>query len=414
MSHRVYLRTILKNVNEKNVGCVNIEIAFTHKVNKKKTRRYVNTNQYINTTDFGKRGIKTNRADLISLKHLIDKKKQEISEFLRNLEMKNGKISPEIYDDEIRVSEDAKKDILQLFEIFLKFKKKTKTYRTYQKFKSIKNALVEFIDKEHIKNLYPADITKKFLTDFTVFLTETRGLGIDTLNKYQSGFNTFMDYVTIDLGIDSNLAYRDFEKVSRNRESDTKVVLLKEHVRKINKYRPTNERYQKVKDLFLFQILTGIRYSDLIRVKKSFVQNEQLSFIMYKTNKRVNIPLHRKAKSILLKYNYNIGEHAKSLKNYNIDLKTLCRKAGLTDEVSTLKLKLTEKISDDTPLCELISSHVGRTTFITNCLISGISPYIVMSYSGHKKIETLTYYMKLAGNTSQDAFIKFQDYFNFR
>jgi site-specific recombinase XerD len=135
---------------------------------------------------------------------------------------------------------------------------------------------------------------------------------------------------------------------------------------------------------------------------------------MFKTRTRVNIPLHLKAKKILLKYNYQIGEQAKALKNYNLDIKTVCRKAGLTEEVSKLKLKLNDKIALDTPLCELCSSHVGRTTFVTNCLISGISPFIVMSYTGHKKIDTLTYYMKLAGNTSQDAFKKFQDYLKYR
>jgi len=152
----------------------------------------------------------------------------------------------------------------------------------------------------------------------------------------------------------------------------------------------------------------------LERVTKSFVKNDQLSFTMYKTTRVVNIPLHTKAKSILRKYNYELGAQAKALKNYNLDLKELCRLAGLTEEVSTLKLKLTDKISESTPLCDLVSSHVGRTTFITNCLISGISPFIVMSYSGHQKIETLEYYMKLAGNTSGDAFQKFQQYLNFR
>jgi integrase len=345
---------------------------------------------------------------------VFSKKKQETAEFLRNLEIKNGKISPEIYDDAIKASEDSKKNIFELFELFLELKKRSKTYRTYQKFASIKTALTKFAESKNLKNIYPSDISKNFLSDFSAYLTEKRGLSIDTLNKYQSGFNTFMDYITKDLGINENLSYSNFEKVSRNRESTTKVVLLKEHIIKLNKYKPSNKRYEIVKDLFLFQIFTGIRYSDLIRIKKSFVQNDQLSFTMFKTSTRVSIPLHKKAKSILLKYDYNIGEQAKALKNYNVDLKTLCRKAGLTEEVSTLKLKLTDKISDDTELCELISSHVGRTTFITNCLISGISPFIVMSYSGHKKIETLAYYMKLAGNTSQDAFQKFQQYLNFR
>ena len=131
MSHKIYLRTVLKNINEKNIGCINIEIAFVHKINKKKTRRYVNTNQYIHKNDYGRNGIKTNREDLKSLRHLVEKKKLETSEFLRNLEIKNEKISPDVYDNAIKISEEAKKDIFILFEQFLEFKKKTKTYSAY-------------------------------------------------------------------------------------------------------------------------------------------------------------------------------------------------------------------------------------------------------------------------------------------
>jgi site-specific recombinase XerD len=414
MSHKTYIRTLLKNINEKGYGCINLEIAFTHKENKKKTRRYVNTGQYLHKNDYGKNGIKTNRSDLKSLIHLIDLKKQETANLLRNLEIDNQGISPDIYDQAIKIGEDKRKDIFELYDMFLVHKKKTKDYRTYQKFDTIKTALTEFIEQSKYTKIYSSDINVKFLNEFYSYIAEDRDLSTDTLNKYQSGFNTFMDYITNDLKINNNVAYKDFVKVPRSRESESKVVLLKEHVGKIVKWKPSNDRYSKVKDLFLFQVFTGVRYSDLIRIKKSFVKNDQLSFIMFKTHRRVNIPLHPAAKRILLKYDYQIGEQAKALKNYNIDIKTVCREAGLKEEVSTLRLKLTSKIASDTPLCELVSSHVGRTTFVTNCLIAGISPFIVKSYTGHTEIETLKYYMKLAGNTSQDAFQKFQQYLNFR
>jgi hypothetical protein len=48
----------------------NLEVTFTHKINKKKIRRYINTNQYISDADFGKNGIKTNKDGLKSIKFL--------------------------------------------------------------------------------------------------------------------------------------------------------------------------------------------------------------------------------------------------------------------------------------------------------------------------------------------------------
>ena len=87
--------------------------------------------------------------------------------------------------------------------------------------------------------------------------------------------------------------------------------------------------------------------------------------------------------------------------------------AGLTDTISDLKIKMNEKIPVDTPHYELISSHVGRSTFITNCLVAGISPYIVMKYTGHSKIETLSFYIRIAGNMTIDAFERFEKHLKF-
>lgn len=413
MSYRTYIRTLLKNVNEKGIGSVNLEIAFTHKETKRKIRRYVNTEQYIHKNDIGSKGIKTNKESLKTLSHLISKKKQELADLLRNLEIEHGEITPEIYDQSQLVSIDSRKDIFELFEKFLESKKKTVEQRTVKKYKSVKIALEAYIKQSKFKNIYCSDITIEFLNDFGSYLTEERDLCVDTVNKYQSCFNTFMDYITNDIKVNKNLAYRDFKKTSRNRSSESKIVLLKEHVAKIVNWKSDNERYGKVRDLFVFQILTGIRFSDLERVNKSFVKNDRLSFVMYKTSTRVNIPLHKKAIEILNKYDYQLGEICKALKNYNLDIKEVCKRAGLTDEISILKIKLNAKISKNTPLYQLTSSHVGRTTFVTNCIISGISPYIVMSFTGHSKIETLTYYMKIAGDMTQDAFKKYEQYFDF-
>jgi integrase len=134
---------------------------------------------------------------------------------------------------------------------------------------------------------------------------------------------------------------------------------------------------------------------------------------MWKGETDVSIPLHPKAMDILKKYDYKLGEKCKSLQNYNLDIKTVCKLAGLTDEIKTLKIKLNKKVSDETPMYKLVSTHVGRTTFITNCLISGIPPHIVMEYTGHEKIDTLSVYMRIAGNMAKDAFTKYENYFDF-
>ncbi len=47
LSLRIWAKTGHIDHIYKGPGCINLEIAFTYKINKKKNRRYVNTNQYI-------------------------------------------------------------------------------------------------------------------------------------------------------------------------------------------------------------------------------------------------------------------------------------------------------------------------------------------------------------------------------
>jgi site-specific recombinase XerD len=416
MSYKSNVRYVLKNTNSKGIGCVNLEIVFIHKENKKKIRRYVNTGQYVSKNDFDTNGIKSYRHSLKSAKLLVEKKKIEIEELLRNLELNNGEITPDIYDTAQRINEDAKKDIFQLFDKFIEYKTKKVESRTIQKYNTLKVVLEEFIPQKKHKSTYTTDITQDFLENLTNYLSDKKDLSINTIAKYQSVLNTFMDYLTDTLKVNKNLAYKEYQKISRKKESESKVVLLKEHVQKIIDWTPEDKTLETVKDLFLFQIMTGVRISDLLRISKYFVKNQLLSFQMYKTTTTVNIPLHPMAKEILIKYNYKLGAICKEIgeNQYNTYIKDVCKQAKLTEEVSKLRITLNKKIPVETPLYKLVSSHVGRTTFVTNCLISGISPFIVMGYTGHRKIETLHYYMKIAGDVSQDAFIKYKEYFTFK
>src|SRR5690554_3822573 len=115
MSCKTNLRTVLKNINDKNIGTLNIEISFIHKESKRKVRRYFNTNQLLHKDDFTSKGIK-NKESLKKTNFLVDKKKQELADLLQRIEIEHGKVSPEIYDNVVKVSTDSKKDILELID----------------------------------------------------------------------------------------------------------------------------------------------------------------------------------------------------------------------------------------------------------------------------------------------------------
>ena len=412
MGYTTNVRTVLKNINKDNEGTINLEIVFIDDDSKKKVRRYISTKQRLHNDDIVRSKIKqVERTKLV--RQIIEKKKVEINDKLRGLELSYGEISPEIYDMSITSNPYARNTVFELYDEFISHQEDNFEPLTVKKHKTAKALLEEYCKKKGISNLYLPDINERFYKDFTSFLKKTKKHAPQTINKYQASLKTFLQFLTDELGLNQEMVHKGFKKASKKMEGGSKIVLLKEHVRKLIEWEPTNKRYELVRDLFLFQIFTGIRYSDLVNVNKSYVIDNSLSFEMWKVQKQVLIPLHPKAREILIKYNYKLGEQCKALQNYNLDIKTVCQKAGITENFKSLKIKLNRKVSDDTPLYKLVSTHVGRTTFITHALISGITPFVVMTYTGHEKVETLAAYMRMAGNMAKESFTKFENYFDF-
>ena len=409
-THTFNTRIVLKNVNKRNkIGTISIEIVFYHKITKVKKRRYVNTLQKLSSDDYYNGKIKVLQRTK-KIRNLVDRKKIEIDEYLRELELKHKDISPDIYDKSIVSNKYENNTVDELFELFLKYQELHHEPLTVKKHRTLKNLLDEFIDNKKMKKLHLSDIDEQFYKDFTDYLLYEKEQMPSTVNKYQRSFKAFMGYLTEELNLNEEKIHKRFKTLRVNNDSGAKVVLLKRHIEKLKKWETDNEKYDLVRDLFLFQVLTGLRYSDLVNVTRTFVINNTLSFVMYKTNKRASVPLHPYALRIMEKYNYELGAKCKTLQNYNKDLKIVCKSAGLTDKIKELNIRLNKKVNEEAELWEKITTHVGRTTFITSCLIAGISPFIVMQYTGHKKIDTLTGYMRIAGTMTTDAFQRFENY----
>lgn len=141
------------------------------------------------------------------------------------------------------------------------------------------------------------------------------------------------------------------------------------------------------RDLFVFQANTGMSYIDTQKFDKDELTRNR-GRIAYqnkrvKTAERFYIPLNEKAKSVLNKYG---GTPPKiGLEAYNVNLKAIARKAGVTLP---------------------ISSHWARHTFAMICLNHGMSIEVLAAILGHSDIKTTQIYAVLRQDTVDDAFYK--------
>jgi integrase len=151
-----------------------------------------------------------------------------------------------------------------------------------------------------------------------------------------------------------------------------------------------NSRQQYIRDLFLLSCYTGLRHVDL-NFTEANVQNGYLQFLASKTKRPVEVPFSAKASQIMARmqassYDYN-PQH---VGNFSKEVKDICSLIPLLNEHVASSLIPIGKSIPTAPKYSLISSKVGRKTFINNCLIKGVRIEVVAAWVGHASLDMIT------------------------
>lgn len=155
-----------------------------------------------------------------------------------------------------------------------------------------------------------------------------------------------------------------------------------------------SQTQKRTNDIFIFGCTVGLRYSDLMRLKKSDLQfTETGVFVLLNTSKtatQVKIPLPQYAQQIIAKY--KTGKYVLprlSNTNLNLQLKKLMEAAGWVYNLPKIRyrqgkpIELKNKHGNPYRFCDHITAHTMRRTAITTLLLMGVEENIVRTISGH-------------------------------
>ena len=280
-------------------------------------------------------------------------------------------------------------------------KTKSLTSATYAKLKTIRN-----IFKEFDPNLRLDQITKDKLDHYVEYLINERGLQNGTAKKNLTFIRTFLDYCE-----NRRLIKTDWKthSVELKTVSGRKVVFLDldEFNRVYNFEFPENKQYlERTRDVFCFQCLTSLRYSDVSKLKKTDILNDKVSLVTEKTDEILEIPLNNQAKAILSKYdNFDSVRALPVISNQKMNeyIKEVCYLVGLNQVVNKTYYKGKERITESFKKYELISTHTGRRTFICLALANNIPPQTVMKITGHSDYKSMQPYIDVTDQSKVDA-----------
>lgn len=282
-----------------------------------------------------------------------------------------------VMDDAIlKVFKDQNEDFERMVS------KGKRSQNTYNKYKTVYNHLNEFIkERYHREDLAFRELTSDFIREFDFFLRIDKECTHNTVWVY-----TMPVIALADLSIKKGLIRQNpFEDYEISMEETDRSYLLKENVEKLMLLKPSKDKYEFVKDIFIFSCFTGLSYIDIQKLKWSNIQSffdghQWIISRRKKSDVASNVRLLEIPKRIIEKYRgltrndyvFPVPSNA----TCNSHVKKMIEEAEIVTE-------------------QKITFHTARHTFATMFLTEGVPLESLSKMMGHKNISTTQIYAKI-------------------
>lgn len=310
------------------------------------------------------------------------------------------------FDDlKVKLDEKLKGREATIWSVFDDFLKTRKTLQNQQKFKRLKLLLKEF-ERDTAYRLSLSRISRTVFYDrFIEYMSEKvygkekENYSKNTIYKMISFLKVFLNWA-VRRDYDVSMQFKGFEV----KEEEKKVIHLSiPELEKITKYEIRDDlRLERVRDILMFLCWTGQRFGDVNKISWEQIDGNIWTLTQEKTNTQVSVILLPGAMEVVTKYKglaHSSPLPKISNQKFNTYVKELCQKAGLTNNI-TLRHQKGNGMQEKTyEKWELVSSHIGRRSFVTNAREMGLSPDVIMAQTGHKSQRIYKKYQALTMNT---------------
>lgn len=287
--------------------------------------------------------------------------------------------------------------------------------KTVAGFKQVRDNVELYIKSTRANDVGLNDINQAFIDGFEAFLINKtiisknpkkdsvpRHLSNNTYAKNLKVLRAFLKWCSTKDWYQGNV------KISYKENEGPIHFLTIDEFRQLETAKFRNETHERMRDVFIFGVLTGLRYGDLKKLKKNDFRDGKIWFFEQKKNatRERSIKLVPKALEIVQRYKDWPG--AALLPAYadpNRVLKEVFVLARIEREV-TIKKKFAGGRTEESivPLSKLAHSHMGRKTFITLALSMGMPEVVVKSITGHSKdSESFRRYYEIIDSMKDDA-----------
>ena len=320
--------------------------------------------------------------------------KISVEEYIsKNRNLKFEDLKTFIFGEDIDDSEDEYPDNFSEFVDFyiaekqklIVGKQKPISERTKQKYELLQKQISKLFPKLKITK-----IDDKFRERYSEIMT-----GLDYKQSYivknLSIIKMFCRYANKKLDVNKEVLYWNF--VNTDNDRYTEPIFSFDEINTIRKTKLNSTKLDNARDWLLISCYTGQRVSDLLKMdSENIVEGEFYNLFQEKGKKSITIWLMPEVIEILKKRGGEFPRKISSQK-YNDYIKLVCFEAKMYDKIKGGKEIDKRKVIDFYPKWELITSHIGRRTFVS-LFQSQLGKEHTMTQTGHTTERMVDLYNK--------------------
>jgi integrase len=288
---------------------------------------------------------------------------------------------------------------------------------TYVKFNSIKNHLLKWRPE-----LSLSEFDKNDFAGWVAYLQNNAKLLNTTVAKDVGFLRWFLRWAAAN-GLYSGMAHETYRPRFKGLDCKEVIFLSWEELLAFLAYDfgrdASGVALSQVRDVFCFCCFTGLRYSDVFKLRRSDLRLEAtppyMSVVTKKTTARLHIELNKYALGILEKYAGVGFPDDKALpvisnQRMNDHLHTAAEVAGLYEPIRVVSYVGNLRQEVVVPKYEVITTHAGRRTFVVNALRLGIPAAVVMEWTGHSDYKAMKPYIKIVDDVKAENMERFNNF----
>ena len=269
---------------------------------------------------------------------------------------------------------------------------------TREVYKSLKALL-----KAYSPNTTMKQIDDKWMQGLIMHMV-SQGMTNRTQSNYYRVLKTFLTHHNVEIAFKPKFKVVENDVVYLTADELHNIYTVKICVENRDKKYSENIA-SAVRDIFVVQCLTGLRYSDMIHIYKENIQEDEegkyIVLITKKTMKRLKIYFNDRACHILELWDWNLPHY--KLEVMNRWLPEIAKQAGVKGRVEVVRMVGSKRVVEYKQKWEMVKTHTARRTFITLMLEAGENTSTIRSITGHTQLSSFSRYVAVSDTKKAKA-----------